>query len=262
MKSNIYLLAMILFLFSCQNPIQENSTQKKQTVKQEISKLNSKQTAKGYELMKQKCFICHFEKPAPSKRDKMIAPPMLRVQEHYKPAYPTKEAFVKAIVSYVDSPSEDKTLMPGAARKFGLMPKLNYDKNEVKLIAETLYDMNFDKMPKMMMMNEKPKLNNGKKWKLKKESIDKIHQLQKKVTAFRSDNIDDYHKLGKELLESAKFLLMDKSYTGELGDQIHVYFHSLEEPIHQLMKVKDLKKADVLVSVIKKKLLGFDKFFE
>ena len=31
--------------------------------------------------MTQKCYLCHFETPDPSKKDQMIAPPMLRVPE-------------------------------------------------------------------------------------------------------------------------------------------------------------------------------------
>ena len=64
--------------------------------------------SKGYKLMEQKCYICHFAKPDPSKRASMIAPPMLRVQEHYKPTYPNKDDFVNAIVTWAKHPIEGK----------------------------------------------------------------------------------------------------------------------------------------------------------
>ena len=39
--------------------------------------------------------------------------------------------------------------MPGAVRKFNLMPNLGYNKEEIKLIAETLFEIDFGTMPKM-----------------------------------------------------------------------------------------------------------------
>ena len=58
--------------------------------------------------MQQKCFICHLEKPSFSKKASMIAPPMVRIQEHYKPTYNNKDEFVKAIVNFVSNPDEKK----------------------------------------------------------------------------------------------------------------------------------------------------------
>ena len=54
--------------------------------------------------------------------------------------------------------------MPGTIRKFDLMPKLNYKDADVKLIAETLYDIDFGDSPRMRMHKKNElQLNNNKK---------------------------------------------------------------------------------------------------
>lgn len=55
-----------------------------------------------------------------------------------------KEAIVKAIAHWVGAPSEEKSLMTGARRKFGLMPPLPYPEEDVKAIAGYLYEGRFE----------------------------------------------------------------------------------------------------------------------
>lgn len=89
----------------------------------------------GSELFDRLCGICHTKQGPPT-----IAPPVFGVVNHVRQAYPAKEEFVQRIVSWVKEPNAENALMRGAIRKFGLMPKLGYSDNEVKLIAEYLYD--------------------------------------------------------------------------------------------------------------------------
>ncbi len=254
-------IAISTFLFSCNN----TKTNKSQTVKKSEKTLSQAdiKNSEGYKLMESKCFICHLEKPDPSKKDKMIAPPMLRVKEHYLPNYQNKEDFVNAVVAFTKNPSKDKTLMPGTVKKFNLMPKLNYDENELKLIAETIYDYNFGDAPKMrMQMSGNLKLNNGKRWKLKKESIEKVDSLTNKLYSFKSDNIEDYNKFGKELFNDAKEIMLDKSYTGEKFNQIHNFFNSAEEDMHSLIAEKSVDNAKKTLDDLKEKFNNFYNFFE
>ena len=144
MKHIISIIIITLLFTSCNT---EKKDLKTETIVEKTTQ-NITET-EGSKLMKKNCFICHFPKPDPSKRNQMIAPPMLRVQEHYMPLYPKKEDFVKAIVAWVENPTKDKVEMPGAVRKWDLMPKLNYNNKEVALIAEALYDMDFGSSPKM-----------------------------------------------------------------------------------------------------------------
>jgi len=124
---NLALIFTFIFNFS-------NCTSKKEET-EKTTKTITASSSEGYKLMEQKCFICHFAKPDPTKRNSMIAPPMIRVQQHYKPTYPKKEDFINAITAWVKNPIKENTLMPGAVRKFDVMPHLGYGDNEIKQIS-------------------------------------------------------------------------------------------------------------------------------
>jgi len=89
----------------------------------------------GRDLFDKLCGICHVKQGQPT-----IAPPVFGVVNHVKRAYPNREDFVQRIVHWVNEPKEQDALMRGAIRKFGLMPKLGYSENDVRLVAEYLYD--------------------------------------------------------------------------------------------------------------------------
>jgi hypothetical protein len=218
--------------------------------------------SKGYELMKNNCFVCHFPKPDPSKRNQMIAPPMQKVQEHYKPAYPNKEEFVKAIKTWVANPSEDKVQMPGVVRKFNLMPKLVVADEDIKLIAETLYEIDFGISPKMHNQNQELQLNNGKKWKLNKTAINKATTIIKKLNEFKSNDVNTYQNFGKEIFDTAKTILLDKNLSAKPLEQLQVFFHNIEGNMHNLMKVKTIDEGKEQQEILKKKFNAFLEYFE
>ncbi len=259
MGKSFNLLSILLFsilLVSC------NDKQAKKTDIKAISQSDIT-NSDGYKLMENKCFICHFKKPDPSKMGQMIAPPMLRVKEHYLPNYQDKEAFVKAVMEYVNNPSEDKTLMPGAVKKFNLMPKVTYDQGELKLIAEALYEYDFGSQPKMNKQSMgKLSLNNGERWKIKSVTIKKVDSLHQGLRDFTADKIEDYNKLGKDLFEQAKFIMLDKSYTDDTFNQIHAFFNGVEGDMHALIAETSIDKAEQTVEDLKKKFTNFHKFFE
>lgn len=263
----INLLIIVLFsLISCKkdkytNP--ENLNVEK-NVLQEGNKPEIKYTSKGYEVLKQKCYICHFEKPNPLKREDMISPPMLRVQEHYKPSYPEKTEFVSAVMAFVKNPSIENTLMPGAVKKFGLMPKLVYSDSELRLIAETIYDYDFGSAPKRGVEIEGGtlKLNKGKKWVLKKASIKQIDTIVSKLERYKPSNIEDYNQFGEAIFNEAKRIMLDDSYTGEVFDQIHVFFFGVEGNIHGLIAAKSESEAETQLIKIKEKFKEFYHYFE
>lgn len=255
---SIATLASVL-LISC------NKSDKKQTKISEDSTVfqsELKNTA-GYKLMVTKCYICHFETPDPAKMNQMIAPPMLRVKEHYLPNYQNKEDFIKAITAIVTNPSEVKTLMPGAIQKFKLMPKLIYNPEDLKLIAETIYDYDFGATPKtrMLIMGDL-KLDNGNRWKLKPETIEKLDAIVNQLYSFKSDNIKDYNQFGKEIFNQAKFIMLDKSYKGEKFDQIHNFFNGVEGDMHSLIAEKSITNAKITVENMKIKFNNFYNFFQ
>ena len=89
----------------------------------------------GSELFDRLCATCHVKQGQPTN-----APPVFGMVNHVRQAYPDKEGFVERIVAWVRAPNAENVLMPGAVRRFGLMPTLGYSDNDVRLIAEYLYD--------------------------------------------------------------------------------------------------------------------------
>ena len=257
MKKLILILVTIFLFTSC-------NKDKKTIAKETIAiKTASKITSKGYEQMKTNCFVCHMEKPNQTKHDQMIAPPMLRIQEHYKPSYPNKEEFITAIKTWVNNPNEDKIMMPGAARKFNIMPKLAIADEDLQLIAETLYDIDFGDMPKMNEQSDnKLSLNDGKKWLLNNSSKKLVTIINKQLNNFKSDDLAAYNKLGKDVFDNAKTVLLDKSYDDNTFGQIQKFFHNIEENMHNMIAAKSIESAKKEQQILIKKFHKFDEYFE
>jgi len=93
---------------------------------------------KGYQLIKTYCYVCH--NPNVTRHDQMIAPPMMMVKRHYQPNFTNKEDFINAIVNWVHHPSAEKALMPGAVRKFKIMPPLAYPKEDLEAMWIEIYE--------------------------------------------------------------------------------------------------------------------------
>ena len=259
-KKTLSIIFIVLILFSCNfDKKGKNLKEFEASQKEETEVYNTK----GYELMQQKCFICHIEKPDPNKKNLMIAPPMLRVQEHYKPTYPDKNDFVDAITEWVKNPVKTKTLMPGTIRKFNLMPKLPYEDADLKLIAEVLYDIDFGKMPKMIKSMQKGlQLDNGKKWKLNKYTIEQVNLITRKIENFQPDDVASYQQLGKDVFDKAKTILLDESYEGDLFNQLHYFFRDVEENIHLLVSSTSIDDAKKHQDILKIKFNEFNFYFE
>jgi len=262
MKKTILISALALTAFiSCDTKKEKKTVEYTKTT--ETVAITPKISEKGYALLKQNCFVCHMEKPDPSKRGQMIAPPMLRVQEHYKPSYPKKEEFVKAIKTWVNNPTEDKVMMPGAVRKFNLMPKLAVADADLQLIAETLYNIDFGNMPKMHQKGEtKLSLNDGEKWQLNATSKKVITSINKELVDFKSDDIKAYNQLGKTIFNDAKKILLDKSYNEKTFAQIQNFFHNIEGNMHNLIAAKTIETGKQEQDILIKKFKKFNQFFE
>lgn len=233
-----------------------------ETKEQADLKEETKEISKGFKLMEEKCFVCHFAKPDPSRRSEMIAPPMLRVQEHYKPNYKTKEEFVAAIKTWVNNPQEENTLMPGAIRKFKVMPKLVFEEEDLNLIAEALFEAEFGNMPKMNKNHHGSlSLNDGEKWKIKADAIAKVNAISEKLNNFKSEDIKEYNKLGKEVFDEAKGLLLDKSYSEETFTQLHNFFNKVETNMHNLIAATSIEEAQIEHKMLIKRFSKFKDFF-
>lgn len=95
----------------------------------------------GKKLLETYCYACHNPTTAQNER---IAPPMVAIKKHYILEGTTKEQFIATIQEWVKKPSEDKSIMPGAIRNFGLMPYAPYPDETVEQIADYIFDYDID----------------------------------------------------------------------------------------------------------------------
>ena len=130
----ILLLFIIAVLVSCKDSDRPNYTKK------DANTVASND--KGEKLMKAYCYSCHT---ASVPHEARMAPPMFAVKNHYKSASTTKEEFIAQFTSFTLDPTEEKSKMRGAIKRFGLMPKQYFKKEDVEAIAAYIYDNPLEK---------------------------------------------------------------------------------------------------------------------
>ena len=111
----------------------------------------------GKKIMENKCYVCH--NPSTS-HDSRIAPPLVAIKSHYLNDKTSKEEFKAAIWNFVEKPSEDKSKMRGAVKRFGVMPYQPFSEEEINLISDYIYDFEIDE-PKWFKEHIEEK-SNGK----------------------------------------------------------------------------------------------------
>ena len=109
----------------------------------------------GKELVQKYCNVCHNPNASAQNR---IAPPMIAIKEHYISDDTTEEEFTNALLNWVKKPSKEISRMPGAVRRFGLMPFQPYKEEDIRTIASYIY--NFE-MEEPKRFNENQKKGNG-----------------------------------------------------------------------------------------------------
>lgn len=108
-----------------------------------VPKLQSGMSATPAELIAMRCLICHGNPAAGGRR---LAPPFGMVKMHYDGL--DEAAFVKAVSAWVAQPDKAKSRMPGAVRRFGLMPAQVVSEADITAIAKYLHGTDFP-MPGM-----------------------------------------------------------------------------------------------------------------
>ncbi|NVK49962.1 MAG: c-type cytochrome [Cyclobacteriaceae bacterium] len=92
----------------------------------------------GLVLLQKHCYTCH--NPKSKSHDEIIAPPLWGVKNHYLKAYPNKESFVEAVRDFVQNPNEEKAIMKGPIKRFGLMPKPVISDSDLDKIIDYVYE--------------------------------------------------------------------------------------------------------------------------
>lgn len=95
----------------------------------------------GKKLMEIYCYACHSPT---ADHDNRLAPPMIAVKNHYIDSDTTKEDFIKSIQAWIKNPNKEDAKMFGAVRRFGVMVKQPFSEDDIKLIADFMFDNNIE----------------------------------------------------------------------------------------------------------------------
>ncbi len=91
----------------------------------------------GKALIEQYCYACHSPS-AP--HDERLGPPMIAIKKHYISEDSSKESFTNDMISWLEDPSEERSKMPGAVRRFGVMPKQKFPEDVIRKIADYMFE--------------------------------------------------------------------------------------------------------------------------
>ena len=98
----------------------------------------------GQQLFTTYCSACHGLTGGMDMSQR-VAPPIIAVKMHYIQTYNEQASFVKAITGWVAKPDEAKTLMPGAIRRFNVMPVIPVTSEDAKKIATYIFKGDVEK---------------------------------------------------------------------------------------------------------------------
>lgn len=124
-----------------------------------INDISQSSAHPGKKLLETYCYACH--NPTTSE-DSRLAPPMIAIKKHYINSSTTKADFVNSIQAWIKNPNEEDAKMFGAVRRFGVMIKQPFAEDDIKLIADYMFDNDIEQ-PEWFEDHEKgSKMGNGK----------------------------------------------------------------------------------------------------
>jgi rhodanese-related sulfurtransferase/mono/diheme cytochrome c family protein len=123
-------ILLVLFFSACTSSTQEENTQEVVTTDPAI-------LSKGFQLLEKNCFSCHSPDASMEHR---LAPPMIAVKKHYIKKRTSKAEFTNDLLAFLQNPSKASSKMPGAVKRFGLMPKMEFSEEDLTAIAHYIYD--------------------------------------------------------------------------------------------------------------------------
>lgn len=107
------------------------------------------------------------------------------------------------------------------------------------------------------------RLDNGKKWKANKETVDGINNmLAIMATPLAEERIVLYVARGEQLLQEFETIVAKCNMTGEAHEQLHHYIFPLKEQIETLIACEDMTNCDLTHLAILRQLHLFNEYFE
>lgn len=137
MKKLAPLMLATFLAYSCTTGVgQEEQEEKSEPQTAAVAELS---ITAGLEMLQTNCYACH--NPNTTSHDDMLAPPLAGIKNRYKNTYGTRDEFITAVSSFVSMPTEEKALMKGPIRRFGLMPKPALsDSAQIRALVAFIYD--------------------------------------------------------------------------------------------------------------------------
>lgn len=106
-------------------------------------------------------------------------------------------------------------------------------------------------------------LDNGKKWKANKETVDGINNmLAIMATPLAEERIVLYVARGEQLMKEFETIVAKCNMTGEAHEQLHHYIFPLKEQIETLIACEDITNCDLTHLAILRQLHLFKDYFE
>jgi hypothetical protein len=127
------LLIVVTLLFSCKDSKRPSYSNKQVIETQEHP---------GKKLIESNCYLCHS--PTASE-DNRIAPPMIAIKKRYLMRNNSKEVFINSIQNFIKNPTVENTIMHGAVKRFGVMPKQSFPEETIKQISDYIFDNDIEK---------------------------------------------------------------------------------------------------------------------
>ncbi|MFQ3242880.1 MAG: mono/diheme cytochrome c family protein [Lentimonas sp.] len=99
--------------------------------------LSSFDVQEGQRVVRLHCATCHGVDD--QTRESMLSPSLWAVRQHYIRKYPEPEAFVTAMMAFLDHPKTESSLMPQASEEYGLMAMLPLDEAQMRAAVRLIY---------------------------------------------------------------------------------------------------------------------------
>ena len=134
----VYILAILLVITGCKDAKKSEYTKADKTDTLDVI---ASESHPGKKIMETLCYTCH---DATTTEENRLGPPMAAIKRRYLIGGRTKDEFTNEILAWIAKPSLEKSKMPGAVDRFGVMPYLPAPEENIKHIAEYLYDYDIE----------------------------------------------------------------------------------------------------------------------
>ncbi len=114
---------------------------------------------------------------------------MIAIKKHYVEENTSFEAFQADFSTFLKNPSEENSKMPGAVRRFGVMPKLNLTDEEIEKIALYIYNNELEKPDWFEKHYQKEKAHHSQKAKAGKSPLELGKQIAMQTKGILGSNL-------------------------------------------------------------------------